>query len=266
MSSIYGNDADGSSATVPQGMNATMVGLYTATRVKTKFEDLQQHLYQAQRIISRLEGAQEVIVTQNDELKKENDQLRLQVAQAQSEEWDNAAPMVQQSGEELLTTQRAPNPQQMHKRQAYSRQTSGQRTDSSKEEVKSSPNEHNAKRRHGVISGQERVQSRSKAVEFLNKLQDKLFDDLSGAHEPGPAAEKRKRRAHLEEFASFAEPRQWFCFRDVCENGQRAIGFTFRRVCPAHGQGCGIIIRSGDNKFGYDIFASTFEEMQRRND
>jgi hypothetical protein len=237
-------------------------------------------LYQAQRIISRLEGAQEVIVTQNNELKKENDQLRLQVAQAQSEEGDNQAPMIQQPGEEPLITQRAPVPQQMHQRQASSRQTSGQRTDSSKEEVNSSPNEHNTKRRHGVISGQERVQSRSKAVEFLNEFQaspgiarvtisficawNKLFDDLSGAHEPSPATEKRKRRAHLEEFASFAEPRHWFCFRDVCENGQRAVGFVFRRACPTHGSGCDIIIKSGDNKFGYDIFASTFEEMQRR--
>jgi hypothetical protein len=232
-----------------------------------------------------LEWAQEIIVAQNNELKKENDQLRLQLAQAQSEGGHpepksnhNTVPVVERKREEPWITQQATNPQQIHKRQISPQQASSERTDSTKEERQSSPNEHNRKRRHRAVSDQEGVQSRSKAVEFLDRFHaslgttcvtmsficawDKLFEDLSSAHEP--SSDKRKRRVHLEDFVSFAEPRHWFCFRDVCESGKQAVGFTFARGCPSHGPGCDIIIKTGDNKFGYDILATTFQEMQRR--
>ncbi|KAM0228106.1 hypothetical protein ACHAP5_012027 [Fusarium lateritium] len=262
MSSSRGNRADDPSTSGPQVMNAT------TTAFRNQFEDLQQLLNQAQQSISRLEGAQEIIVAQNNELKKENDQLRLRVAQAESERErtestsnTNTVPVLQRTEQQLLTTRKATIPQQMYGEQTIQQEASGQPMDGVKKEGNSSPDERNRKRRHHAISHQEGLKPRSKAVEFLDEVHastgmdritmsficssDKVFDDLASALEP--AADEPKRRAHLQEFETFAEPTRWFCLRDVCESGMRAIPLD-GRTCPSHGPECDMRIRK-DSRF-----------------
>ncbi|KAM0189456.1 hypothetical protein ACHAPI_010036 [Fusarium lateritium] len=279
MSSSRANSADDASASGLQVMNAT------TTAFRNQFEDLQQLLSQAQQSISRLEGAQEIIVAQNNELKKENDQLRLRVAQAESKRErtgstsnNNTVPVLQRTERQLLTTQQAAIPQQTHGKQTTRQQTSGQRTDGNKEERNSSPNERNRKRRHRAISHQEGAQSGSRAVEFLDRVHastgkncininfvctwDKLLDDLSSAHEP--TTNKRTSRAYLQEFVNSAQTEQWFCFRDICESGKRAIDLKSTRTCPSHGPKCDIMIKKDFGVLGYQISLTTFRDKQSR--
>ncbi|KAF5723753.1 hypothetical protein FMUND_1489 [Fusarium mundagurra] len=236
-------------------------------------ESLRQRLHEAEHTITGLKATQDFVVAQNAELKKENNQLRedMAVLRCQSSVAVNASneatpgASVTMSPQDLKKLQRILQEVKRHGSELH--QKAGELRDS----VLLKQEEFSRKRRR-TDSDTDRNEEENPAMQFVkackrynqttgcditfNGALKPFIEDLSRAQESQSSLSHEKIRRNLADFVYSRNKSGWHCLREVCEKGKLSTETKVFSVCPHHGSDCEFLIWKKHNGQGNISFTS----------
>ncbi|CVK87568.1 uncharacterized protein FMAN_05484 [Fusarium mangiferae] len=240
---------------------------------------LRQRLHEAEHTITGLKATQDFVVAQNAELKKENNQLRedMAVLRCQNSRAGNSSNeaitggSVTMSPEDLKKLQGILQEVKRHGSELH--QKAGELRDS----VLLKQEEFSRKRRR-TDSDTDKNEEESPATQFVKSCKQyntrttrctvafqgaikPFIEDLSHAYEPKSSLPHEKIRRNLADFAYSRNKPGWHCLRQVCEKGKLSTEAKSFSVCALHGSDCEFLIWKQQSNPG-NISFTAFGEFE----
>ncbi|KAF5683360.1 hypothetical protein FCIRC_4468 [Fusarium circinatum] len=235
-------------------------------------------LHEAEHIITGLKAeqkaTQDFFVTQNAELKKENNQLRedMTVLRCQNAKAGNA------SNEATPVTRVTMSPEDLekHKRTLQEVKRHGSELHKKLGELRDSVllnHEEFSRKRRRTDSDTARNEEESLAMQFVKSCKGynnktircsiafqgalkPFIEDLSRALEPKSPLPLEKIRQNLVDFVYSGNRPGWHCLREVCEKGKLSNDIEIFSACPFHGPHCEFLILKHQHRQGTISFTS----------
>ncbi|KAF5580991.1 hypothetical protein FPCIR_10379 [Fusarium pseudocircinatum] len=247
--------------------------------LRGQLEEAQRRLREAENTIIGLKAAQkatqDIITAHNTDLRKENNQLREDLAVLRSQTSHassngneaNSGTAVNPSPEDVKNLQECLQ-EIKHESKEIRRQTVEIR------DCVFNKQEETSRKRRRTDSDTNGNEEESPAMQFVKSCKpynnqltrcsvaykgtlSPFIEDLCRAYASRTSVCHRKRRQNLEEFLNSKNTPGWHCLREVCEKGKLSTETEILSVCPHHGSDCEFLIwkqRAGQGIISFTSF------------